>query len=120
MRSLAWHAGRRDGLRSDGPVGLERQTILSQMQEAYGAARWSIPEDFMEKTHYERVLRTLDWTSSPGYPYMKQAPTNGDLFRAVSGIPDPERSDHFWEVVQQQIASRTSDPIRLFVKGFVR
>lgn len=117
LRSLSWHARQRDGLRSDAPVGLEKQAILSQMDTLFRHAKWSIPDDFMCKTHFERVLGRLDWTSSPGYPYMKHAPTNGDLFRVKNGVPDPERVEYYWQVVQQQISDGTADPIRLFVKG---
>lgn len=117
LRSLHWHSKRRDGLRSDPPVGLERQAILSQMKTMFSKASWSIPTDFMQKSHYERVLGRLDWTSSPGYPYMRQSPTNGQMFGVCGGVPDPDRVDHYWQVVQEQIRMRTSDPIRLFVKG---
>lgn len=117
LRSLAWHSGRRDGLRTDGPVGAELQAIRSYLAAMFHTATWSIPSDFMERSHYERVLKRLDWTSSPGYPYMRSGPTNGDLFRVVDGIPDPARVEHFWQIVQQQILTGNADPIRLFVKA---
>lgn len=90
---------------------------MMKMKEIWEDAKWELPEDFMQKTHYLRVLKKIDWTSSPGYPYMRRAPTNGDLFRCKEGIPDPAKVDEMWEMVQSQIRERVSDPIRLFVKA---
>lgn len=87
------------------------------MERLFRDCRWKIPDDFMQRTHYERVVcERLDWTSSPGYPYMRRAPTNSDLFEVVDGVPSESALEFMWNVVQQQLADRTADPIRLFVK----
>lgn len=70
----------------------------------------------MEKTHFERVVRELDWTSSPGYPYLFQATTNRDFFQVTDGEPSAYAVDRAWTIVQQRLITRDSDPIRLFVK----
>lgn len=91
---------------------------MGKLEQLFGAASWSIPDDFLERSHFERIVKTrLDWTSSPGYPYMRTAPTNGDLFRVKNGVVDSGMLDFYWEVVKQQISERRSDPIRLFVKA---
>lgn len=83
----------------------------------YSAAAWDIPSDFLSRSHFERVVAKLDWTSSPGYPYLLRAPTNGDYFRVKEGIPDPAVLEHVWSVVQQRLYhDQPADPIRLFVK----
>lgn len=88
------------------------------MEEMYRSARWSIPDDFMEKAHFERVVRTrLDWTSSPGYPYMRRAPTNAVLFKVEEGIPSQTEVDRMWSMCQARLANGGCDPIRLFVKA---
>nr|AWA82270.1 putative RNA-dependent RNA polymerase [Tama virus] len=117
MRSLKYHSTLRQGLRTDGPVGPFRTMLLENVVEEFRAAEWSIPEDFMQFSHFERVVASLDWTSSPGYPYMRRAPSNRDLFKVVEGVPNPERVAHMWGIVQMRLAARDSDPIRLFIKS---
>jgi len=91
---------------------------MDRLLEKYRAARWTIPDDFMQKSHFERVVREkLDWTSSPGYPYMRRAPTNGDFFKVRDGIPDQERVDRCWQLLQSRLEMRDSDHIRLFIKA---
>nr|UGO57121.1 MAG: hypothetical protein 2 [Riboviria sp.] len=83
----------------------------------YQRVRWTIPEDFMQRSHFERAVMTLDWTSSPGYPYMLRATNNRQFFRVDDqGRPHPEKLDLVWAMVQAKIRERSSDPIRLFVK----
>lgn len=71
----------------------------------------------MEKTHFERVVRNkLDWTSSPGYPYLRRATSNAVFFGCVDGVPNQERVDAVWSMVQQRLLGAEPDYIRLFVK----
>lgn len=96
---------------------LERQELLSQMRELYKAARWELPEDFLERSHYERVVREkINWQSSPGYPYLLTAPTNERFFEVVDGEPGPAALGRVWQLVQARIAAPEADPIRLFIK----
>jgi len=82
----------------------------------WASARWEIPIDFMEKTHFERVVRNLDWTSSPGYPWLLQHTTNAAMFRVREGVPDQQALEAVWQVVMNRLVERDSDPIRLFIK----
>lgn len=107
----------RHDFRTDGPVGAEKEAILQAAEAAWSAASFDLPEDFMQRSHFERAVRTLDWTSSPGYPWMTRASNNGQLFRAVDGQPSEERLEEFWQIIQDRIADKTCDPIRLFVKA---
>lgn len=79
-------------------------------------APWAIPDDFMTESHFKRTVLNLDWTSSPGYPYMKDATTNQQLLGVLDGNPDPEKEFCLWQVVKRQIERRLVDPIRLFIK----
>lgn len=100
----------------------DEEKLLGIATDAHKAARWSVPEDFLTKEHYLRVVDKLEWKSSPGYPYCVRNPTNKDLFKVnESGVPDPSRVDEMWDIVNHRIAAllrgeRTADPIRLFVK----
>lgn len=114
MKSLAVHAALHEGLRIDPPMAADADQILGEMDEEYPS--WRIPEDFLKKTHFERVVRKLDWTSSPGYPYLTIHPTNSQFFGVVDGVPSQVRVDAIWDLVCEQIANDRVDPIRLFVK----
>ncbi|APG75751.1 hypothetical protein 2 [Hubei sobemo-like virus 33] len=80
------------------------------------AARWRIPDDFLERTHFERVVLEIDWTSSPGYPWLLQHTTNSAFFEVKDGKPSKAALDRVWTIVQQRLQSRECDPIRLFIK----
>lgn len=117
MKSLAYHCKLYDGLREDGPTPVEMEAILSIAEGMFEDAKWSVPKDFLDKSHYERVVRTkLDWTSSPGFPYMRKNPTNSVLFKVKDGEPDQVRIDEIWSIVNRRLEERDCDPIRLFVK----
>lgn len=91
--------------------------MVGETIKQFSHARWSIPVDFLQFSHFERVVSQLDWTSSPGYPYMLSSPTNKDLFKVVNGVPDPYRVRLMWNHVLVRIQERDSDPIRLFIKA---
>lgn len=117
MRSLHHHASLRQGLRANRPVDTARIALLSRARQYFEAATWSIPDDFFQRSHFDRILATkIDWTSSPGYPYLMRAPTNGIFFRVVDGSPSSEAADHVWEIIQDRIREGDADPIRLFIK----
>lgn len=118
LRSLVKHSVLADGLRDDTmPLGQRRRVLWGLVQD-YEAARWSIPSDFATWSHFERAVRELDWRSSPGYPYCRQAPTNGDWFQIdADGQPREERMREMWGIVELKLRGELGpDPIRLFVK----
>lgn len=113
---MAFHLRRRKGLRTDAPAYGLRLKILDLCLSICCGLRWSLPSDFMQFTHFERVLEKLDWNSSPGYPLVYQYSTNRILFGVKDGIINELRKIMVWEMVCQRIQSRDSDPIRLFIK----
>lgn len=116
MRSLLYHVRLRDGLRTDMPSDYDRKLIMGELERQYRDARWRVPDDFMSYEHYERCVRSIDMTSSPGYPYMRRATTNGVFFQVKDGVYNEARLREVWEVVKLKIRERRSDPIRLFIK----
>lgn len=80
------------------------------------SARWTVPDDFMQRSHFERIVRNLDWNSSPGVPYCRFATTNRILFKVVDGVPNQQVVDVFWNLVNKRLEDRDSDPIRMFIK----
>lgn len=117
MRSLIKHMSVRDGLREDGPSYVIRNKILLELEREYKTAKWCIPDDFMQESHYRRVLMTVNWQASPGYPYCMDNPVNKDLFAVKDGIPNEDQVLRFWQLVQTQINMRRADYIKLFIKG---
>lgn len=77
---------------------------------------WSLPDDFMSFSHFVRVVRELDFSSTPGYPYNEHCNDNRTFLGAVNGYPTRERMLFVWSLVQQHIRERVSDPIYLFIK----
>lgn len=90
--------------------------ISEALQQRWRAAQWRIPDDFLQRTHFERVVKALDWTSSPGYPWLLQHTTNAAMFQVRDGVPSRGALDAVWQVVVQRLRERSVDPIRLFVK----
>nr|AOC55075.1 RNA-dependent RNA polymerase [Sherman virus] len=93
-----------------------RAKVVQRIVDELEPARWSIPEDFLTFSHFERVVKELEWNSSPGYPYCITTPTNRILFGVEEGIPSQQSMNRVWEMVQRQIRERMADPIRFFVK----
>lgn len=115
MRSLAFHCTSRDGLRNDYPDMHLETKIMMHLRSLVGVT-WSLPPDFMTRSHFDRAIRRLDWTSSPGYPYLLNHPNNQQMFGVVDGEPNVGRCDVVWEMVRLRLKERDADPIRLFIK----
>ncbi|APG75745.1 hypothetical protein 2 [Shuangao sobemo-like virus 1] len=117
MRSIAAHAGLREGL-SDGPCNSIRTKMIQTVIERNMAAQWEIPPDFLERTHFDRVVAAIDMTSTPGYPYIRSATTNRQYFNADDPVKFRETCDAIYETVCAKIDGRMgADHIRLFIKG---
>lgn len=86
------------------------------LRERWKASAWEIPNDFLSRAHYERVVAQLDWTSSPGYPWLHQHTTNAGFFEVKDGMPSQAALDRCWDIVVTRLRERTVDPIRLFIK----
>lgn len=115
-RSLLWHGKIGADLRTDMPAAGVRRNIVADLMESV-CPEWELPEDFMTFGHFVRVIRDLDFTSTPGYPYRLAYPTNAAFFSYKDGeFTDTGRLLEIWELVKLQIRAKKSDPIFLFVK----
>ncbi|APG75832.1 hypothetical protein 2 [Hubei sobemo-like virus 36] len=117
MRSLLFHMKRHIDI-SDLAMDLETRTrVVNKILLDLKPARWEIPEDFLSFSHFYRVVKDLDYTSSPGYPYMRTATNIRDFLKVdSSGEPHPEKLNYLWSLVKNQIATKKADPIRMFIK----
>lgn len=90
--------------------------VFKDILEDLRTCRWRIPEDFLQFSHFCRVVRDLDWNSSPGYPYMLNKPNNRQFFEVENGEPNMVCLQRVYEMVKFQIENRAFDPIRTFIK----
>lgn len=114
-RSLYWHGKIGLDLRDDGPTEDERRFMMANAHDQL-PVEWTLPDDFFEFSHFMRVIREVDMTSSPGYPYRTHYPTNSAFFDCVDGKPSLQRVWEIWGMVLLQVQERRADPIYLFVK----
>lgn len=112
MQSLLYHARRRDGLETRSVS----TSVHNYMLNTFNSVEWMIRSDFLSYDHFCSVLHEVDMTSSPGYPYLLNSPTNALYFKVVDGeIPEHVKRD-VYDQVMIKIKQRIADPIRLFIK----
>lgn len=115
-RSLLWHGKIGADLREDMPDVTTRQCIFSGLEQIV-PSQWELPKDFMQFTHFLRVIQDLDFGSTPGYPYRNFYPTNADFFGYRNGVfTNSDRLQEIWQMMEFRIRERISDPIYLFIK----
>lgn len=116
VRSLTYHLPLRDSL-ADVELTLEEKNDLrDEVTSAVSSALTILPSDFFTRDHFDRVVRNLDYSSSPGFPYVYEYTNNKEFFGIQGGELDPERVEAVWSMVCRRLAARDSDPIRLFIK----
>lgn len=93
-----------------------KHDIIDEIVDRLKPVKWRIPDDFLEYSHFMRCVNSLDWNSSPGYPYMKQFPDNRALFQVVNGTPNFNVCDLMYKKVMDQINNKEADYIRVFIK----
>lgn len=95
----------------------QREKVLELMEEWYSPVRWVLPDDWFSKERYLKVLERLDKTSSPGYPYCRQAQTIGAWLKYEDLRFDPIQVELLWMDVLSIYQGRDTDLImRTFIK----
>lgn len=91
---------------------------MNSMLVRNSCLKWRVPDDFMTRDHFERVVRELvEVNSSPGYPHCLQHTSNKTFFGFdETGEPSEARMDYVWILVCEHVSKRYADPIRLFIK----
>lgn len=91
--------------------------MLDRLEEAYKKCVWRLRNDYLSKEAFVDAVYRLDWTSSPGLPYLYEAPTNGDWLGHNGVYCKQERLDELWHDVQQLIdGSQREIKLRVFIK----
>jgi len=92
---------------------------LDIMETMYSPARYSLPEDFGQRSHVQRaVVRQLSEhpDSSPGYPLCLKWKTNKDLVAHLGLDTLVSLVEDRWASVLEGRYAEEADPVRLFVK----
>lgn len=92
------------------------QRVLYECERAYIPVVWTLPDDFDTYDAYLRALKRLDMTSSPGFPYQTEAPTNGDWLRWNGISCDEFQVQRLWYDVKLVLSDQWDSIIRVFVK----
>ncbi|APG75636.1 hypothetical protein [Hubei sobemo-like virus 43] len=96
---------------------LDRERILHACETAYAAARYSLPSDWLEKTHFYRVVYDLEFRSSPGYPYCLASSTIGDWLGWNGVGCDGEKLEELWFDVLAFLSGERDSFYRVFIKS---
>lgn len=90
--------------------------MLNILEGAYKDANWILNDDFDSREAFERSLYSLDMTSSPGLPYMREAPTIGQWLGWKDMEFNKHQVDRLWYDVQMVLAGRWETKLRAFIK----
>lgn len=89
---------------------------MYQALKKYKRARWKLPSDWKSREAFNRALLSLNKTSSPGIPYCKEKPTNGDWLQWDGVQADPFQAERLWNDVQDVFNGTYKHRFRAFVK----
>lgn len=77
----------------------------------------SVPAEWFTYERFEQMLLYLDNSSSPGYPYLREAPTIGKWLKSNEhGSFDPMQKARLWHDVQKVASGEYEHIFRAFVK----
>lgn len=73
-----------------------REKVLNIMEDWYAPCRWVLPDDWFSRERFEKVLKRLDNSSSPGYPYCREKQTIGEWLGFNGFTFDPMKVELLW------------------------
>lgn len=87
------------------------------MENSYSRCARELPLDWNTRPGFEKWIRQLDRTSSPGWPLCRVATTIGKfLYPKETLDPDPSRVEMLWQMVQQVFRCEYDHVFKAFVK----
>lgn len=95
----------------------QREYVLGVMEEWYKPCIWQLPDDFLSRDRFLGVLRRLDFSSSPGYPYCREKQTIGEWL-GFDGffLFDETQVEILWHDVNLAIGGQSKLIQRVFIK----
>lgn len=98
------------------PSPLSQQRILYECERAYSRCVWLLRDDFDSRAAFDDAVRRLDMTSSPGWPYQREATTNGQWLKWNGVECDGFQLDSLWHDVQLVLTDQWEHIVRVFIK----
>lgn len=93
------------------------ERVLYEMENAYSAVVWTLPDNFDSKEKFMDSLKRLDMNSSPGYPYCKLAATNREYLGFNGLFMDEDKVNMLWHDVRSIFEGVDVDfMLRVFIK----
>nr|UUG74095.1 MAG: RNA-dependent RNA polymerase [XiangYun luteo-sobemo-like virus 2] len=94
-----------------------QELVLNIMETVYGSIRTTMI-DWFNFDNFKKVLFSLDFQSTPGYPYLFTAPTIGDYLKFNGDSFDSTRVSILWNDVNNIINDLDDEDIywRTFIK----
>lgn len=86
------------------------------MEKSYTKAIWTLPDDFDTEEAFLRSVPRLDMTSSPGFPYCREATTNGIWLKWTGLEACPIQLKRLWYDVQLVLKGQFEMILRAFIK----
>jgi hypothetical protein len=97
------------------PNDYEWKYVFAVCERAYTPIA-TIVNEWDSYENFVRVVKELDRSSSPGFPYNREAPTIGEWLKFV-GFPDPVRMAELWFDVKRVFEGRYDHIFRVFIKA---
>lgn len=95
----------------------QREKVLEIMEDWYSPTRWILPDDWLSFESFNKVLKRLDYTSSPGYPYCRHKQTIGEWLGFDGFSLDPSQVNILWLDVLAAINGESELVQRVFIKA---
>lgn len=93
-----------------------REKVVGKMEEWYKPVRWHLPDDYLSFENFQKVLRRLELSSSPGYPYCRYKQTIGEWLGFDGLFFDRTQEQILWMDVQRAIQGESDLIMRTFIK----
>jgi len=98
------------------PTELTQERILYEAEKAYAPCVWDLNDEFDKHSSFLEAVKRLDMTSSPGYPYQREATTNGAWLKWNGVSCDQIQLARLWYDVQLVLKDKWDHIIRVFIK----
>lgn len=103
------------------PTEREVLIVLNRLEKTLSCIRTNIEKDYSFEKFKQIVTSTVDWTSSPGFPWCSQYPTNRELFGFDGFQVDPISTRKVFEAVHLRLRELEkgpkADPLKVFIKA---
>lgn len=117
LDSLRYHSNTFFRPSASACVPSDQEHILYLAERAYADhCVWNLPDDYLSYRRFEDSVARLDMQSSPGFPYMREATSNG-LWLKWDGLrADEIQKLRLWHDVQLVFRDEYEHITRVFVK----